>query len=85
MKSTLYKLSVVAFSAVSFAACDDFLDTMPDNRTELDTFEKIKDVLVSAYSTADATIFGDMISDNVDDMGEQNPNSDRFLDQLYHW
>lgn len=85
MKSTLYKLSVVAFSAVSFAACDDFLDTMPDNRTELDTFEKIKDVLVSAYPTADATIFGDMISDNVDDMGEQNPNSDRFLDQLYHW
>ena len=85
MKSIVYKLSAFALASVTFAACDDFLSTMPDNRTELDTEEKLQSLLVSAYPTHDPMIFGEYMSDNSDDTGENNPNTDRFMDQVYAW
>ena len=35
--------------ATALTGCSDFLDTIPDNRTEIDTIEKVKSLLVSAY------------------------------------
>ena len=77
-------LSVIALS-MTLASCDDFLDKLPDNRTEANTEEKIQKLLVSAYPTHDHMAFTEYASDNVDDMGETNPNSDRFLDEIYTW
>ena len=37
------------------AACNDFLDELPDNRTELDTPDKINRLLVSAYPSRSFT------------------------------
>ena len=85
MKSIVYKLSAFALASVTFAACDDFLSTMPDNRTELDTEEKLQSLLVSAYPTHDPMLFGEYMSDNSDDTGENNPNTERFMDQVYNW
>ena len=34
------------------ASCESYLDTMPDQRTELNSVRKVKDLLMSAYSTA---------------------------------
>lgn len=49
------KYSIIAIAAVAFSlvSCDKFLDVMPDNRTELDTQEKIRSLLVSAYPETD--------------------------------
>lgn len=47
-KKILYVLMVLAAGA-SFTSCDDFLDTLPDNRTTIDTEEKVKSILTSAY------------------------------------
>ena len=77
-------LSVIALS-MTLASCDDFLDKLPDNRTEANTEEKIQKLLVSAYPTHDHMAFTEYGSDNVDDMGETNPYSDRFLDEIYSW
>ena len=33
-------------------SCESYLDTMPDQRTELNSVRKVKDLLMSAYSTA---------------------------------
>ena len=48
------KYSIIAFAAVAFSlvSCDKFLDVMPDNRTELDTQEKIRSLLVSEIGRA---------------------------------
>ena len=75
------------FIAVSMglASCDDFLDKLPDNRTEANSEEKIQKLLVSAYPTHDHMAFTEYGSDNVDDMGASNPNTDRFLDEIYSW
>lgn len=84
-KMNLYKTASLTLSVLALASCNDFLDELPDNRTELDTEEKIENLLVSAYPTHDPMLIGEYMSDNVEDTGEDNPYSDRFLDQLYAW
>ncbi|MBQ9230331.1 MAG: RagB/SusD family nutrient uptake outer membrane protein [Prevotella sp.] len=71
--------------SMGLASCDDFLDQLPDNRTEANTEEKIQKLLVSAYPTHDHMAFTEYASDNVDDMGANNPNTERFLDEIYGW
>ena len=82
LKYTLIALLTLALSLVS---CDKLLDVMPDNRTELDTQEKIRSLLVSAYPETDYLLVTEFSSDNVDNYGKDNPNTDRFVDQIYAW
>ena len=77
-------ISLLALS-MGLASCNDFLDKLPDNRTEANTEEKIQKLLVSAYPTHDHMAFTEYASDNVDDMGESNPYTERFLDECYSW
>lgn len=77
-------LSIIALS-MGLASCNDFLDKLPDNRTEANTEEKIQKLLVAAYPTHDHMLFTEYGSDNVDDMGANNPYTDRFLDQAFSW
>ena len=77
-------LSIIALS-MGLTSCNDFLDKLPDNRTEANTDEKVQKLLVAAYPTHDHMLFTEYASDNVDDMGANNPYTDRFLDQIYSW
>ena len=70
---------------MGLTSCDDFLDKLPDNRTEANTEDKIQKLLVSAYPTHDHMAFTEYACDNVDDMGASNPNTERFLDEVYTW
>lgn len=83
MKKT-YIIIAVAISVI-VSACDKFLDTMPDNRAKIDSQEKIQKLLVSAYPDTDYMLLTEFLSDNVDDFGKNNPNTDRFIDQVYAW
>lgn len=80
-----YAFIAVTAMAFSLVSCDKFLDVMPDNRTELDTQEKIRALLVSAYPETDYLLLTEYSSDNVDDFGSENPNTDRFIDEVYAW
>ena len=40
---------LLAGSLFALASCNDFLDTIPDDRTEIDSEQKITNILVSAY------------------------------------
>ena len=77
-------LSILALS-MGLVSCNDFLDKLPDNRTEANTEEKIQKLLVAAYPDHDHMAFTEYASDNVDDMGENNPYTDRALDEYYSW
>jgi hypothetical protein len=66
-------------------SCDSYLDKMPDNRAEIDTEQKVQTLLVSAYPDHGYQLMAEFSSDNVDDLGKDNPNSIRFFDQIYHW
>lgn len=69
----------------SLNSCNDFLDELPDNRTELDNNDKIRKLLVSAYPSTSYALLTEISSDNVDDYGQTNPNTTRMLDQIAYW
>lgn len=66
-------------------SCDSYLDELPDNRTELTSADKITKLVTSAYLTNDPLFVAEFMSDNVDSYGESNPNTNRFVDQVYNW
>jgi len=51
------------------ASCNDFLDTMPDNRAEINSAAKITSLLTSAYADNSFILMTEMSSDNVKDNG----------------
>lgn len=81
------KLVPVFFSVMTLLAtsCDDFLGEPTDNRTKIDTPEKIEYLLRSAYAPFSYSIMAELASDNVDDYGENNPYTDRLYDQMATW
>src|SRR5688572_10277207 len=52
-----------------FAGCEKYLEQPPDNRTELDSPEKVAQLLATAYPQANYMAFAESISDNVQDKG----------------
>ena len=68
-------------------SCDDFLDTPPDKRTELDSETKIAQILVSAYPDLLPTMVFEMMSDNVTDNGPQYTDRSNALvsEQAYRY
>ena len=75
----------IAAAALLLTACGDFLDEMPDNRTEVDTEDHVQKLLVSAYPEGTYMLLGEYMSDNVDDHGANNPYTNRFYNQVYAW
>lgn len=88
MQKTMKKHIIISLSmlaAMAFAGCDNFLDHMPDNRTEIDTEEKVIALLTSAYPESTYIVLTEMSCDNEDDYIVSFKNTNRFYDQLYSW
>ena len=77
-------LIFAAASLLALSSCDDYLDRLPDDRAELNTPEKITQLLVSAYPTCNISVIGETSSDN---MGNNGPSYsfNIMLDQLYRF
>jgi tetratricopeptide (TPR) repeat protein len=96
MKRTINR-KIVLMAALIVAtignwSCNDFLDTLPDNRTTLNTEKKIAQLLVSAYSTANISVLAELSSDNFVDNNspEVNPSNrlesrERMHDEIFAW
>lgn len=78
----IYSLLILA---AAFASCDDYLSTLPDNRTQLDTPEKVKELMGSAYSVGSTALIGELSSDNFIDNGKFLGSMDRMHDELFAW
>lgn len=71
--------------AAVMTSCDDYLDTMPDNRATLDSEEKLKSILVSAYPDKQFALACELSSDNVDDTEYACYSTERWFDDTYAW
>lgn len=63
-------------------SCNDFLSQPPDNRTVIDTKEKISELLVSAYPEGNYITFCEAMTDNVSELTggfTDNTNTDPFF------
>ncbi len=64
------KLSpILFFLLIAASACEDFLEQPVDQRTKLNTVEKVSELLVTAYPQADYATFTEAMSDLVVDKG----------------
>lgn len=93
------KITLLLLTLVGVSSCDDFLSEKPDNRTEIDTPDKISEILVNAYPQMSYFDIAETMSDNVFDSGlpetllknEQNYNwqlqteSNNIDTQAYYW
>ncbi len=82
MKKFIIYISV--FSLYTLSGCDNYLDTIPDNRTDIDTPEKISELLVSAYPTGSYHAFCELMSDNVED-NYTNSTPSQIYSKPYFW
>lgn len=85
IKNIIYMGSLMLASVAILASCSDQLDTLPDNRTTLDTPKKIAGLLVTAYPDRTPTLFNEWMSDNTDYMGRDNSLGSRGNDQYFFW
>ena len=65
MNNKLY-IAFLILSSCLVVSCNDFLDEVPDNRTEVDTPEKITKLLVTGYPNTSYAFIAEMASDNTD-------------------
>ena len=78
------KLTFYFLIAIGFSSCEDFLSEIPDNRTQINTPEKISELLVNAYPAANYMEFTETMTDNVFDSGDKTLTT-LFNTQNYNW
>ena len=80
-----YLLYSTMCAALAMTSCQDFLDTMPGNRAEVDSADKVTALLVSAYPTATHIVMTEMSSDNAMDNGSRYDVEDLAQEEAYLW
>ena len=64
-----FNLLITLLTGMVISSCSDFLEQLPDQRTELDSPEKVAELLSSAYPKANYITFIEAMSDNSADKG----------------
>lgn len=85
MNKKYFIIIPVSLVLMCFTSCDKFLDEVPDNRTELDTDEKITKLLVSGYASHIFALTTEMMSDNVDEKESALTSFSMLQEQMYAW
>jgi len=93
MKTNYIHLSLGLLIALFSTSCEGFLDTLPDNRTQIDSEKKINQLLVSAYPQANLSTLAELSSDNFVDNNAPNAQGKYFYlnsyremdDQIFAW
>ena len=81
-----YRINILLLVFLGFlVSCNDFLDTMPDNRAEINSVEKITSLLVSAYPDHNGAMIAEMSSDNAFDNGSLYTPSNQEQEDAYLW
>jgi hypothetical protein len=80
----IYILACLLGGNLFFNSCDDYLDKIPDDRTELSSIDAISELLGTAYSEGAYIGFCEAMSDNVDDIGISGDYF-RANEEAYFW
>ena len=81
---------VLAAAAMMVASCQDKLDEVPDNRTEIDTPKKVASLLTSGYPDNTPAVICELTGDNYVDNNVVVPATHRdayqdFHEEAYKW
>ncbi|MDR2564304.1 MAG: RagB/SusD family nutrient uptake outer membrane protein [Prevotellaceae bacterium] len=75
----------IVLAGLFAVSCNSFLDESPDNRAEIDSKEKIRQLLVSAYPEASYFVMTEMASDNADEISGTAWSAEQVQEQIYKW
>lgn len=81
----IYKICLLSLLSVTIAGCSKYLDVNPDMRTDLNTVEKIGQLLVTAYPAYDYLVFTELAADNSVDKGPGVGNLNDIARDSYFW
>lgn len=70
---------------VLLSACKKYLNEAPDNRTEINTLQKVAHLVGTAYPTADYLTIAEAASDNSEDKGPGVGNVNDLITNYYTW
>lgn len=73
------------FASLLVVSCDKFLDETPDNRTIVDSRDKVQKLLVNAYPSTYPMVLAELSSDNIIDQGDGYSLPARFYQELTDW
>lgn len=82
--TVIIRICVLLFIGVTFS-CNDFLDEVPDNRTEIDSKEKVGELLVAAYPESSYFWIAESMSDNSTDIGPSETSDLEINTTKYFW
>jgi len=78
-------ISVLALALVTTSSCKKFLEQAPDQRTQINSVDKVAQLLASAYPQANYIPFLEASSDNAEDKGPTVGTEPRWNVQPYYW
>lgn len=84
----LNKISVIIAGValmVGMQSCKKYLEKAPDNRAEINTVDKLAQLVGTAYPSADYMTFTEYSSDNVEDKGVGIGSNNEAIDLPYAW
>lgn len=84
MRKVYYMVCMLAALSV-IISCEDFWDKMPDKRAEINSNQKISELLVSAYPNVDPMMIYEHRTDNVMDNGRRFGEPERMIVENYFW
>ncbi|WP_159638473.1 RagB/SusD family nutrient uptake outer membrane protein [Sphingobacterium composti Ten et al. 2007 non Yoo et al. 2007] len=84
-RTNKYIYSIIITSSLIFTACNKYLDVYPDMRTDINTVEKVAQLVGSAYPQADYIAMAETYSDNAIDKGPSVGHNDEPFVSLYYW
>lgn len=83
--NTLLRLFIAGVLLLSVPSCKKYLDQTPDNRAEINTVEKLSQLVATAYPSRDYLTFTEASSDNSEDKGVGIGSTDDVIDLPYAW
>ncbi|MEG1839408.1 MAG: RagB/SusD family nutrient uptake outer membrane protein [Bacteroidaceae bacterium] len=92
MKNKYIKL-VGLCMLLTATSCNDFLDTLPDSRTTINTPKQVSQLLLTAYPNCNYSLMCELSSDNFEDNNAPNDkgvyfnlsSKDRIHDEIFAW
>ena len=66
-------------------SCKKYLDVAPDNRTEINTLEKVAQLVGTAYPTSDYLTIAEAASDNSEDKSANVGSVNELISNYYTW
>lgn len=85
MKDKKHYIYIIAATLIFSTGCKKYLEHAPDMRTEVNSVDKVGELLVSAYPKANYIAFAESASDNAEDKGEGVGDEDKPYVDPYYW